>query len=385
MAFNPYTASLSEFTDPFRLSGFQQYDGQRQFAEGPYFADELQPRSGSDLRMQMFGALLSQLATVGTPQWNPMAGAQMTANLVRQHRAHNDRVRRLTSPQYIFRDGQIIERSPEYVEKPGGGFMRNPKMEFKSVYSLPQERKSPFGTGLQAGAIESLRGRALEQGMTNEEFDQWAAEKVLQQQRSFTDAAGNVHQTTPWDLTAVGGPAGGGPEMVTTKPPSQFQQDNRGFFRVASDAHDKALQLEAEGVEIPRAAIEGYLSGRGGPIKELLLQSGLDQTQLRYLDLIMDSGMVKLRDESGAALGDQEIARQLRQLIIASGDSAARKKDKRNRRFMAIQNYWDAGGQWGDEQQGAWEAVQERWDQFGLPEAGGAPKNPAGTDDPRNW
>ena len=151
------------------------------------------------------------------------------------------------------------------------------------------------------------------------------------------------------------------------KPLTEGQAKNRGFFNRAVPVHSDLLDLESKGVRISPEMINAYLNYQDHPLGAVALRNLLSSDQRRYLELLTDSGMIQLRDESGAALGTEEIARQMKQLIAATNDTEDQLRDRQRRRELAIENYFVGGGRWNDEDRAIYEDVKSGWGKIGTP------------------
>ena len=142
---------------------------------------------------------------------------------------------------------------------------------------------------------------------------------------------------------------------------TESQATNRGYFSQSIMAHEKLLELENDGMAIKPEGVAAFLQFRGSPIAGTVVRQYLSAKEGRYLDLLLDSGLVKLRDDSGAALPDTEIATQMFQLIPVTTDSSKQRADRQDRRTVMLDKYFLSGGKWSDEEIADYEKKKAQW------------------------
>ena len=251
----------------------------------------------------------------------------------------------------------------------------------------------------QAGS-EIFEGAGMQAQASNIVFDPNADINSPQYRAAFSalyspqtrvdEATGRAYTIQPSIPAGVIPPSGWGQQTTgdQVKDPKQFTQseaDNYGYLQSASRAHTELLELENAGVSVSPEIMATWLGGRANPLLNVVSNRALDSNQRRYLELILDSGMVKLRDESGAALSDREIANQLQQLIGLTTDSDDQRKDKQARRLESINKY-ERATRLNDEEKVALDELRKVWSVEG--DTGNIvidPQKEVELDDPANW
>lgn len=229
--------------------------------------------------------------------------------------------------EVIGEDGNKYNQAVNAYNKPVG----DPTLKERASNALFD------GTGIEAQMLNVLGDKSIPDTDPRKQFaKQWA------QKPKTTVTPDGTYVTPGYDLTFLGGggaaPAATGSSPTdrmpgfSEKPPTEGEKKNAGYFQRMLAAHGRIEELGGYDPTTAGETLLGLTNATSSPEKQQFQQAADDFIR------------AKLRFESGAVIGEEEMKSEYRNLFPIYGDSQEVIENKRRARAEALNAMYKAAG-----------------------------------------